>query len=284
MLSRLARPKKVNAFTEKFIKVNRKHDKLSVHWGDFGALERYFDTTTWNDLKWMARRIAEINPEDIRLALSDSGLPDPVVELYHIKLLKRRNEMVKAFELENEYDLIETPELKNFPPKGSKYEGVIEKGKLVKKSFEGKNDLYIVQEKWSTFLPKLLSFDIPISSWTDKSSGEEFSSSLKGLNELSASLGASDFSSPTAITAIPVGIGVQAILSRTVEPNEQMLNSNGQMRIYKVVDSLKFRFGLDSPLLHKVMKSLKVVGAAASVKFSTRVFQSNHIRFPTRRL
>ena len=171
---------KVNVFPNHFLTMHRDKNELSLHWNDLVLLGRYFENTTWADLKWMARKIAVLKKEDIQRTFEESGMPKPVVDLYTIKMVQRRNEIVEAFDLQDEYALYQTPELATYSPKLDHYPDAIKKGKLVRTFFAKKNNVYQAQEKWGTFLPRLLSFNLPISQWTDKKSGQTFSTSLQG--------------------------------------------------------------------------------------------------------
>ena len=101
---------KVNAFPEFFIKSQKGNFK--VHWIDFYIRKELFSKTTWEDLKWMAMIILNLPCSYIYSALEKSGMPEEVVEIYYYKLLKRRNDMILAFELENEFSPEEVPDLK----------------------------------------------------------------------------------------------------------------------------------------------------------------------------
>ena len=194
----------------------------------------------------MARQISKIDKQDIYNALNASGMPRAIADLYYFKILKRRNDIVEAFSL-SEFEKIDIPDMKEYSVTDEEGNIIVEKGKLKQVSFTGKNVLYHTQENWATFIPKLLAFDLPIKKWTNEKSQQTFDLSLAGLQGLKSEIGVSDQDPPRAITSIPLGVGVQALLSRVVTPNEQFLNSHGEMRIYAVRDRVKFKFSLDSP-------------------------------------
>ena len=112
---------RVNAFSSSFIKGDS--EKIKIAWNDLGQYKRYFENTTYNDLKWAARKIANLKKNDIYKVLKESGMPKLVCDLYYIKLITRRNEMVKVFSFQDIYGLIEVPDLKNYNIKddGGKY-------------------------------------------------------------------------------------------------------------------------------------------------------------------
>ena len=116
---------KVNTFPAHFIRKSRnKKNQVKIKWNDFANRKRLFHTTTWSDLKWMARKIAAIEKSDIYRTLLDSGMPKAVADLYLQKLLIRRNEIVSSFSLEDEYPLVDTVDLKKY-----NVDGFIKKGK-----------------------------------------------------------------------------------------------------------------------------------------------------------
>lgn len=270
---------KVNAFPDSFIKTNSDKSKIKISWNDFSQLKKYFENTTWNDLKWMARQIARIPSDAIRDVLYRAGFAEPVAHLFHIKLIKRRNELVKAFSLEDRYEIYPTPDLKNYTPLDKELLGTIKNGKLVKKVFEGKNQLPHVADNWATFLPSIISgLSLPITRWRDQKTGSVFATSLQGLEGLRASVGANEYKGPVAVTTVPIGVGAQIVFSRAVSPNTQLLNTNGEMRIYKISDRMTLRFGLESPFLQSVLKKVKKVGLTAGIRFYEYEFEFTHYK------
>ncbi len=57
---------------------------------------------TWADARWMAMRIASLGRNDLERAFADSGWPVFSQKLAIEKLINRRNELVKAFKLEED--------------------------------------------------------------------------------------------------------------------------------------------------------------------------------------
>lgn len=236
---------KVNEFPEKILKINKKKDKMNLLWNDFSNRRRHFKQTTWSDLKWMVRQMAKINAEDIRKSLENSGMPREVVEIYYIKLINRRNQLISAFELEDEYPLTIVPKLKDYNPEGLG----IKNGKVVKRFFEGKNTAVQLQDNWLTFLQGLLTYNVPVSEWNHDRAGIKMNNYLKGLSAIEANLNIDTFTGPKAVTTLPLGVGVQALLSRVVRPNPQMMLSDQKARLYVVIDRVKIKFAGDSPWL-----------------------------------
>lgn len=113
----------VNGFPEKITKV-RKHDIL-IKWADVAWAPDFFSTVTYHDLRWMTRKIARLTRQDIEFAFSQGGLPEIEKKLYVEKVIKRRNDLIESFNLQNEYAAIPTMNLKNFNVPGVVKEGVV---------------------------------------------------------------------------------------------------------------------------------------------------------------
>lgn len=62
-----------------------------------------FDQVTFSDAKWMVRLIARLSREQITDAVKLGGWPKEIELLLIEKLISRRNQLVKAFELSNEF-------------------------------------------------------------------------------------------------------------------------------------------------------------------------------------
>ena len=267
-----------DTFPASFLGYDKRKDKYKLIWNDMSQFARYFKNTTWDDLKWMARNILKINPDDLYYALTVSGMPIPAAKLYLHKLLLKRNEMIKYFKLSSEFkeDLI-VP-LKKFNVYDETGKAIIEKGKLKQIVYEDKNNVPVAREKWITFLNRVMAFDIPIFSWAvHPDTKTKVSLGPKGITGLKASMGVVDpHRAPYALTTLPVGVGVEATLSRSVLTNEQLLNNNDMMHIYKVMDSITFRFGLDSPLLRKLISESNIASLDAGLKFYEYEFTFTH--------
>jgi len=57
---------------------------------------------TWSDARWMARRIGALGRADLERVFAESGWPDFSQKLGVEKMLARRNDLIKAFDLEEE--------------------------------------------------------------------------------------------------------------------------------------------------------------------------------------
>lgn len=68
---------------------------ITWHWSEL------FDDITYDDARWMVRRIARLSREQITDAVKLGGWPDQVGHVLTEKLIKRRNRIVKAFDLDS---------------------------------------------------------------------------------------------------------------------------------------------------------------------------------------
>lgn len=59
----------------------------------------------YNDLKWMALQIAELDAESLKKMISETGWPAPIAELYFHKLASRRANIIAAFQLEDPHPI-----------------------------------------------------------------------------------------------------------------------------------------------------------------------------------
>jgi hypothetical protein len=91
-----------NTLSRLFGWANRSIELNYINLQDTG-LER---TTTFADAKWMARLIAQLTRKQIEDAVSLGHWPGGIAQLYVEKLINRRNQLVQAFGLESEFDLM----------------------------------------------------------------------------------------------------------------------------------------------------------------------------------
>ncbi|MDH3735160.1 MAG: hypothetical protein OEU54_16645, partial [Gemmatimonadota bacterium] len=89
------------------------------------------DTATYFDIKWMARRIAQLTRPQIAAAVALGRWPDAVGDLYVEKLIHRRNQFVVAFGLADEFPPLPVDRHYTSP------DGVVVDGELVIREFEG---------------------------------------------------------------------------------------------------------------------------------------------------
>lgn len=266
----------VNEFDTTFIASNAKRSEVRLLWNDFARRSRNTVMTTYNDLKWLARKIAAIKSEDIYQALIDSGMPEPVAKVYHLKLLHRRNHMLEAFALEDELPLLEIPNLKDFNPYDHEQHPAIKNGQVTQTAFKDKTNIVHPQKTWVTVLMDLASFNIPVYKWAGASEQLDNETSLKGVQALSHRLGIKPSYGQTWTSNVPLGIGLQAVLSRKVEPSKQIINYKGKNHLFQIVDQVTIRFDLNSPFLNQLLKSLKYIGLSANIKFFEQRYEFIH--------
>ena len=224
----------------------------------------------------MSRVIGNIKSRDIYKALIDSGMPEPVAKVYHLKLLHRRNHMIKSFDLENEIKLFKIPKLKDYNPYKHQKKPSIVNGKVKPTAFEGKTNVVHVQKTWATLLTNLSNIEIPISDWHKNKKYVSNKTSLHGLNAISHDLGISAIPGEFSSHEFPLDIGIKAILSRHVDKNPQIINIKNKNRLFRVIDEVTIRFDLDSKMLDNILKKTKVLGAHTRIEFFEKKFQYIH--------
>lgn len=266
---------RVNAFASSFISLDRNDEFVKIRWNDFANRRRNFKDTTWYDLKWMARNIASIEKEKIWSILIDSGMPFPVAKIYYFKLLKRRNQIIQTFELEEEFAIDDVPNLKDVNLKDEEGD-VIKKGKVVKTYFKGKNDPVQIATNWWTALPALMTFDIPVQDWRIAQTNDSAVSGLSGLEGIKQDLNLTNFS--RIRTKFPVGLGITAIATRKVEPNFHIMGANGKIHLYQITDSIQLQVGVDSPFFSKLLRRLPLLDGDFRLSIFIKEFRHIHYK------
>lgn len=66
----------MNTYTDSFLKWDE--NKVHVAWSDIMLNRQRFKTTTYSDVKWMARKIARLSKKDIEYAVKIAGFPAEV--------------------------------------------------------------------------------------------------------------------------------------------------------------------------------------------------------------
>lgn len=102
-----------------------------------------YEKATYNDLLWMAKKIATIDAQMLRNMVATGHWPEPVAELYYQKLASRRASILKAFDIEDEHPIA-------FNKKFSKTVWgveVIKDGKLVVDYEKSKNPVSFLSTK-----------------------------------------------------------------------------------------------------------------------------------------
>lgn len=114
----------VNEFDWEVVK--RKGNKIIIK-NPVNAMLIPYQNADYNDLRWMAMQIAELDSTAIRKCLKKGKWPGPIEELYFHKLASRRASILKAFEIEDPHP-IEFDRKLTIEKKGKT---IIRKGKLV---------------------------------------------------------------------------------------------------------------------------------------------------------
>ncbi len=266
----------VNEFATECVYGNSKKDEVRVLWNDFAARSRQTDSATWSDLKWMARQIGAVPEKQIYRALIDSGMPEPVALVYHLKLMHRRNGMISAFGLEEEIPLFNVPKLEDFNPYPEDENPPVKNGRVIKKAFEDKVAIYHLQQNWATFITNLASYDVDVYNHVDYGSGQSTTVGVKGLQGLKADLNFVSDPSKKTLAKIPLAVGVYALLTRKVQPNSQVAHLNGKAHLFKIVDTVQIRFDVESPLFKTLLNQVPGLAMDLSLKFYEKKFEHIH--------
>jgi hypothetical protein len=269
----------VNEFPTSYVKWDHETEEVKIRWNDFALSPGMFKRTTWHDLKWMARQMLQIDKNEIFSALNEGGMPKVVRDLYYYKLLLRRNELIKAFQLDDEFQAEEVPELKKLTLKDANGKDLVKKGKVVQRSFEGKNDVIQVGETWLTFIPEVLrNLSIP-TTFFEREGSNPINFSIHnghGQQGLGVSGLVDQFKKDGGFYKLALGVGLQVFITRVVRPSEQYINLNGKTNHYMVQDILKFRFYGSSPLFNKIVSSIKDFSFNFELNFVEKEFVYTH--------
>ncbi|MBC61432.1 MAG: hypothetical protein CMP11_03165 [Zetaproteobacteria bacterium] len=234
------RDRSVNVFSKSFLQWQE--EKVKVWWNDLIFRNgRRFHTSTYSDLKWMARNIASIKEEDILESLREARIVKDVADLYFQKLKNRRNEIVKAFDLKEEFALFDVPNLSKYSPNKN-----IHNGRLVKSFYPGHAEYETKRNNFGTFLLENISLNLPLFGLTDK-----FSFNLRAA-ELEANY------HPIKIAKSALIPGVKVVISRRVFPNAQRWNTADKSRAFVIKDTLGIEYGVGSDLLEKVKHHIPI--------------------------
>ena len=113
--------------------LENKKDSIHLYWNDLTFRnKKRFASSTYSDLKWMARKIASLSESEIHKSLELAGFPKDSLNLYYHKIRNRRNEIVRAFELGSEYETFNVPDLASYSPnenikKGKRSSSIVNK-------------------------------------------------------------------------------------------------------------------------------------------------------------
>lgn len=266
-----------DVFEEKgIVKLNRKKSRISVSWNDYIINDGLFDKVTYFDLKWMARKIAALSGDDIEWSLVSAGMPTGVAKLYRSKLISRRNEMIQAFELNEDPNFHYPEEVPNLPElnyQGDEPDGVpeVKNGKIGRGHFTGKQVylktkstiLYnVINQIGSTVELLLTTLSLSPGKIFPGNDQLSFGSSLitpdfAGAGHHGAvqkTYGEGELGAPIVI---PLGAGISATLSRRVLISTDLhTDRDCKARPYYVRDTLVVSVGIGTPVLQKLIPLL----------------------------
>jgi len=257
----------VNSFNKSMLHMK---DDGGVHiwWADVMQDQKKFIGTTWSDVKWMARRIANLSRKDIENAVKKADYPKPVETMYILKLIHRRNEIVEAFKLKDEYPIIEIPNIDTYDE-----EGTIEDGEIIVDNFEGYTNnnashigvLGFILDGISSFLKTELI-------------GEKLMARISSRIELGASdenaLWDGKNTKNFNFNKIMNNFGIS--FNRSLSKNGQAVNYGpGNNQTWVVRDVLSVKIGIGTGFLSKVMKDFPV-SVGAGLKVWQRDFEYIH--------
>lgn len=117
----------INSFKDSFLV--KKRDSLVVKWNDPMSYEKLFDTTTYADLKWMARKILRVSVSDLKYLLAQSGYSEAEQRIYLHKISARRDEIISVFDLEKEFKPARLGSYKNI-----NIDGIVKDGEVIASS------------------------------------------------------------------------------------------------------------------------------------------------------
>ena len=103
--------------------------------------------------------------------------------------------------------------------------------------------------------------------WNQRNAWTHADIYTKGLVDPSVKVGLNKYEDKSSIVTLPIGVGLQAVLSRHVTPNSGIINTGTENHLYEVKDKVKLRFALDSPLLRKIIKKIGFLSLDAYIRF-----------------
>ncbi|MFN8370896.1 MAG: hypothetical protein U0T83_09775 [Bacteriovoracaceae bacterium] len=247
-------------------------ESVGIYWNDFFNKTRRFQTTTFNDVKWMARQIAKMSREEILWAFTDSGMPASVADLYKQKIIARRNEIVKAFKLEDEFEIYDIPKMSHYnPPQFPE----IKDGVMKATYFEGHNDYVHDPENIFTKFSSFLNYNFSSSTFNvfdglNKSLQKNIHATLSGnagvsLDGLSTNLALTGDPIKTPISSVAVYPGINLIASRQVAINPLKRMEDGKSNTFVVMDTFGFEISVSSPFFKNIAQVLPL-SVSADVK------------------
>lgn len=250
----------VNAYDHTFLGWNS--EKVHINWADVLFNQDRFNTTTYADLKWMARQIAKLSHNDIKYAVQSADFPPEIEDLYIHKITNRRNEVVRAFDLTSEFVLYPVVDFKTYSPNKK-----VKKGDVVVSHFDG----YVSYElPRNTILPLILQGAASVAKL------EILNRQLKAqvANDISVNFN-QDLGKVINVKNIGGGIGLE--LTRSVGVNNQYVMRGDQSQAFVVKDRLAIEINVGSSLF-TTLKGLfpDQLAVNANIKVWRREFEFIH--------
>lgn len=253
----------VNGFPEKITKVRDKD--VVIKWADLAWAPDFFSTVTFYDLKWMAKKIARLSREDIEFAFNQGGLPQVEQTLYVEKVLKRRNDIVKTFHLEKEFQEIPTMDLKkhNVP-------GVVEKGEVTTARIKGSihNQLQINP---IFFISQFINTSVNIGNL--QNNFDVFFGNRYGVGANINFTDTKEINFDNKKTQILTYPGIRLELTREIQLRPGGVHYSDEVQNYFSIDHLVIEFNLNAGFFKEFTKNLPL---SAGLKVSVLKFEFNH--------
>lgn len=221
----------VNTYDHTFLHWD--NESVKIDWADVFFTRKRFETTTYSDLKWMARQISKLSHNDIKYAVKSAQFPADIEDLYIHKITNRRNEIVRAFDLMNEFAIYPVIDFKTYSPNKN-----VKNGDVVVSHYDG----YVSYElPRSTLLPLILQGAASIAKL------QLLNNQLKAkvANEVSVSLN-QDLGKVLNVKDITGGIGLE--LTRSVDINSQYVMRGDQSQAFTVRDRFAVEINVGSSL------------------------------------
>lgn len=257
----------VNAFNKSMLS-HKNNGGVHLWWADVMQDQKKFVGTTWSDVKWMARRIANLKRSEIEAAFKKADYPAPVEKMYIYKIINRRNEIIKAFSLEDEFEYYEIPDLDTYSEAG-----VIENGEVVVDNFDGYTNN---NRSHLGLLPMVLD---AVSSFLKT---ELISEKLMARISSRIELGASDENSlwdgentkNFDFNKVMSNFGIS--FNRSLSKNRQRVDRGPENnQVWVVRDTLSIKIGLGTGFLSRIVKDFPV-SVGAGLKVWQRDFEYIH--------
>ncbi len=255
-----------NAFEDSFIIQNQ--NKVKILWNDFQFDTKRFKTTTFSDLKWMARKIAGIPRLVVEKAFTLGGLGPNAEILFKIKLLTRINEVIKAFNLESEgFNLHKVPSLKHFSPNQ-----FIKNGKLIQSHEKGSSRFEASPKPYVDQLLKLVGRSINF-----KKLNTNFQANLAQTFGLGADYQPQVWKNDNknGIASMTIMPGIKLHFNRNIQFNQNWVVQNDSISAFVIKDTIQVEVGVQTNLLHKIVKNLPVT-FIAGLKVWARNYEFVH--------